>query len=347
MKSRGVYSYYHDGRRFYLGRDYDKALELHRAAILRINSNIANPAPIRKTDLLISEAVQFYLEGPVSKMGKSDAHRNFFAIKTLVLYCGAMPAESFRVQHVEHITNEFCKMRARTRTYKSNVCDGRPYSRQYVTKLLGCIRQCWRYLALHDYVSADCAAKVTLAVRAAKKNASPSLPPTRPVSAEAVRATVQFLPPAIADMVSVQIATGMRTGELVSMTWEAIDSSGSTWIYAPPKHKNSWRGHQRRIYLPDELQEILRKYPNAGAGQTLWGVPFDRYYRHLRTAQEKAGVEPWRPYQLRHAAATEILKRKGAEAAKFLLGHAGGGLLKLYTGSEPENMSRSGKLNAV
>ena len=42
----------------------------------------------------------------------------------------------------------------------------------------------------------------------------------------------------------------------------------------------------------------------------------------LRRACEKAGVEPWSPNQLRHAAATKIRQQSGLDAAQVILGHS-------------------------
>ena len=42
----------------------------------------------------------------------------------------------------------------------------------------------------------------------------------------------------------------------------------------------------------------------------------------LSGAPVKAGVPTWTPNQLRHAAATEIRKRYGLQAAQTVLGHA-------------------------
>jgi integrase len=54
------------------------------------------------------------------------------------------------------------------------------------------------------------------------------------------------------------------------------------------------------------------------------GVRYDRasYARAVARAAKKAGVGHWRPYQLRHALATQSEELFGVETASVLLGHA-------------------------
>jgi len=45
------------------------------------------------------------------------------------------------------------------------------------------------------------------------------------------------------------------------------------------------------------------------------------YRRAIQTAAEKAGVEKWSPYQIRHLTAGEVREVLGIEAVSALLGH--------------------------
>ena len=54
-------------------------------------------------------------------------------------------------------------------------------------------------------------------------------------------------------------------------------------------------------------------------------------YEHaIKTACRKAGIEPWRPNQLRHAAATRIRRQYGLEAAQVVLGHSTASTTEIY-----------------
>jgi integrase len=54
------------------------------------------------------------------------------------------------------------------------------------------------------------------------------------------------------------------------------------------------------------------------------------YGMAVRRACQKAGVEPWHPNQLRHAAGTEIRKRYKLEAAQVVLGHSRADVTQVY-----------------
>jgi len=54
------------------------------------------------------------------------------------------------------------------------------------------------------------------------------------------------------------------------------------------------------------------------------------YRRSIHRACDKAAVDRWSPNRLRHAAATEIRKRFGLEAAQVTLGHAAADVTQVY-----------------
>ncbi len=64
----------------------------------------------------------------------------------------------------------------------------------------------------------------------------------------------------LADMVSLQLISGARTGEICSLTPAQIDRSGDVWLYRPAKHKGALRGKPRVIAFGPRAQDVLRKY---------------------------------------------------------------------------------------
>jgi integrase len=130
----------------------------------------------------------------------------------------------------------------------------------------------------------------------------------------------------ISVMVRLQVATGMRSGELCSMTVEAIDHAGpsGTWIYRPTEHKTEHRGKTRVIPLFQTEQNLITRWMNRAhvLRGPLFGVRVDSYRTAIKRALKRAGMEPWTPHQLRHTAATEIRRGAGLDAAQVLLGHA-------------------------
>ena len=82
----------------------------------------------------------------------------------------------------------------------------------------------------------------------------------KPVEEELVQATLPFLPPVVADLVRFQLLTGCRPGEACGITPGMVNRSGEIWEIKLEKHKNSWRGHSKTIYVPPSAQEVLAPY---------------------------------------------------------------------------------------
>ena len=140
-----------------------------------------------------------------------------------------------------------------------------------------------------------------------------------------------------------------------------IDRSRAVWVYSPPRHKNAWRGKERRIYIGADAQAILAPYLLRAAEAYCFSpaasergrnaakrvtrqtpmtpsqakrkpkrdrkrAPRDRYTtrsysRAIRRAARLAGVERWSANRLRHAAAKEIQEQFGLEHAAAVLGN--------------------------
>jgi integrase len=199
------------------------------------------------------------------------------------------------------------------------------------------------------------------AVRGLQRGRSPAreTAKVRPVSAALVEDTLPHLAPAIADMVRLQLATGMRSGEVVIMRACDLDMTGSVWLYKPAHHKMAHAGFGRVVPLGPRAQEIVRRYlkPNLEAylfspRDSLFAfrqrqrqerkskvqpsqvcrakrnprkVPRERYdVRGLAHAIHRAcvkhGLECWHPHQLRHAAATAMRREFGLDATRAVLG---------------------------
>jgi integrase len=91
--------------------------------------------------------------------------------------------------------------------------------------------------------------------------------PVLPVARAVVEETLPVLPSVLADMVQLQLETGMRPGELVIMRAIDIDMAGPVWLYRPAAHKTQHHGHERVIPIGPKGQEIVRRHlkPNVEA----------------------------------------------------------------------------------
>jgi integrase len=95
-------------------------------------------------------------------------------------------------------------------------------------------------------------------LRAGRTAAKETLP-VLPVARSVVEATLSHLSPVVADMVSLQLETGMRPGEVVIMRAIDINLTGPIWLYYPCKHKNQHRGLERVVPIGPKAQEIVRR----------------------------------------------------------------------------------------
>jgi integrase len=126
------------------------------------------------------------------------------------------------------------------------------------------------------------------------------------------------------------------------------------WVCRLDRHKNDWRGQPRAFVVPVPAQGALAKYlegrpPDAYcfSPRESWEAslaarrkpgtrprrkarpkrtPGERYTSHcyarvVRKACVRAGVEPWHPHQLRHAAGDLAFTLDGVDGSMAFLGH--------------------------
>jgi integrase len=189
----------------------------------------------------------------------------------------------------------------------------------------------------------------------------------RSVDLGQVQRALPHMPAPVAAMVQVQVLTGCRVGEIVVMRGVDLRPGEPNWTYIPPWHKNQWRGQSRHIFLGPKAQEIVKPFLGADPQAFLFnpqevvaelrrrrkgGRPpritanrYDRrtYRQAIIRACRKAGIEPWSPLQLRHAAATKIRESFGLEAAQVILGHSRVDSTQLYA---EKNMNRASEIIA-
>jgi integrase len=139
-----------------------------------------------------------------------------------------------------------------------------------------------------------------------------------PVPDQVIEATILHLKPIVADMVRIQRLSAMRPGELVQLSAEYIDRSGSVWMFSPPKHKTLRRGKRRVIPLGPKTQAILAKYLFTAP---CFPYSTASYRRAVYRACRRAGIETWHPHQIRHTAACAIRQEFSLEHAQTTLGH--------------------------
>lgn len=186
-----------------------------------------------------------------------------------------------------------------------------------------------------------------------------------PLAKDQIDAVLPHVTRPVKAMIQLQLATGMRPGEVVQMRMCDLDTSCSIWAYRPASHKTEHHGIERIVYLGPRAQEILKPFLRAERSAHFFdprdavvdargrieskkkatrrrfrirgykGAPTDHYtrntYHHaIFVACKKAGICPWGPNRLRHNAATSLRKEFGLEAARVVLGHASAAVTEVY-----------------
>lgn len=127
--------------------------------------------------------------------------------------------------------------------------------------------------------------------------------------------------PWLTNLLRLSLVCGLRPGEVRTLTWARVNI---------PKRKMTVVGKtgEREIYLTDAAVEILTATPRVQGCEYVFagrrfGEPIVAVHKALGLVQARAGIERFRPYDLRHSAATGALAA-GADvrAVQALLGHA-------------------------
>lgn len=114
-----------------------------------------------------------------------------------------------------------------------------------------------------------------------------------PVAPELVEKTIPFLPHDVRAMVQLQMLTGARPGELRSLRWSEIDTSGDIWQYRPFHHKTKHHNRERTVRFGPRAQAILEAFKDRNRDQPLFSPAQSEAARHaaLRAAR-KTPVQP-------------------------------------------------------
>jgi integrase len=125
--------------------------------------------------------------------------------------------------------------------------------------------------------------------RSQAKETAPVLPAPRAI----VEQTLEVMRPTLADMVQLQLETGMRPGEVCAMRAVDIDMAGPVWLYRPGHHKTKHHGHTRIVPIGPRAQEIIRRHLKTDIQAYLF-TPADSLaeFRAEQRRNRKTKVQP-------------------------------------------------------
>lgn len=320
-----------DGKTFYLGPHGTKASKLQYDQL--IGEWLANGRhlPAQQGEILtVTKLAATYLKfakGYYVKNGKTTDELGCVkvALRHLRLTYGNVPVTEF---------GPLSLMSLQDRMIEHGNC------RSYINSQIGRIKRVFRWGVARELapVSVYESLRAVAGLRKGKTKARESKP-ILPVDNATIETTIKYLPnPVIADMIRFQRLTGCRPGELMSIRPRDIDREYQIgiWLYYPESHKMEHKDRHRVIVIGPQAQSVLSKYLLREEDEHCFlrrnRQPFERwhYAQRIKYACKKAGVEPWAPNRLRHAAATQIRKLHGLEAAQVVAGHAQANVTQIY-----------------
>ena len=223
------------------------------------------------------------------------------------------------------------------------------WSRGYINQSVGCIKRAWKWAASEELVPGTVyeALRAVEGLRAGRCRAR-ECKRVEPVPEASIEPTLACCLPVIGDMARLQLATGMRPGELVQIRPCDLKCTSPVWTYSPASHKTEHHGATRTVYLGPQAQAILAPYLAGRAPEEYCFSPREAlqrrraelgqaqafserrppreryttgsYGRAIREACDRAGIARWHPHQLRHNAATRIRAEFGPDVARAILG---------------------------
>lgn len=178
--------------------------------------------------------------------------------------------------------------------------------------------------------------------------------PIRPVSDADYEAVLPHVCGQLRDMLRLLHLTGMRPGEVRLMRTEYLTAGhvdGHPVIYYRPKRHKTWHRRKRRtIPIVGEARELLLRvldrsehapgsagfvFSKRGDGER--PLHRDSIHKAVRAACLQAGVEPWKPMQLRHRFGTEARAKLGQlKRVSGVMGHTKTRTTEIY--AEPSDI---------
>ena len=212
--------------------------------------------------------------------------------------------------------------------------------RDTINSYIGTIKQFFDWGCEEEIVPATVSGALRT-VKALQKGRSSAIEyeAIQPVDDDIVEKTLKHIRSTqIRDMIRVQRLIGGRPQDVHNMRCCDIDRSHEIWKYTAFTHKTKHRGKIRELAIGPKAQLILSRYfaqsvdnPEQFVFSRSEARYFERRYgQTITTACKKAGVPPWTPNQLRHAAGTEIRERFGLDHAQASLGHSSARITETY-----------------
>lgn len=332
-----------DGKTIYLGA-YDSPESHQRFAseVAKWRSGVAfdtRPAKVRTVaDLLAAwhaHSTDRYAR-PGGQSKELVAYR--YALRPVYLICCNWPVADFGPLALARVRE------ALARGYQDpEHGQRRPSSRKVVNRHLVRIRTVWRWAESMELVAAGSWARLRTLPGLARGDAlAIEREKVKPAPDQDIDCALAAAAPVVEALGAVLYWSGARPSELFRLRIGDVDRSGPIWFAVLTQHKTARLGKPRVVYFGPHAQRWLAGQLVGAAGCLVFpnrkGHAFtpDNFRQAVLRAAERAGVESFYPYQLRHSAATRIKAECGWDAARILLGHSSVDTTVLYAEDQRE-----------
>lgn len=158
------------------------------------------------------------------------------------------------------------------------------------------------------------------------------IPARKAATAADVEAVMPHLKPVYADVMRLFALTGARRGEILGLTGGMLQRRSDCWLAELNEHKTARKGKRRFLVFNVAAQAVLLRHLRVDPEAKIFDVHPDTFSTAVRLACVAAGVTPFVPHQLRHAAA-KLVDELGVEVAQAVLGHSDAMMTQHYSQS--------------
>ena len=269
-KASGKAVVYIGGKAVYLGTYDTKASRARYDAVVAEWLANQRRASVEPAEVTVGELILAHFKwakGYYRKNGKPTSQVCLLknTLRVLRRYYGHLPVAQFGAKKLAAFRDLLAKEPTRKKTKDGTTTT---LCRNEINRRVRCVRKMFNWGVEHELTQAEKVAALRLVTPLAAGRC-PSVREGKvvlPVDLEIVEKTLPHLPPMVADMVQIQLATGARPTEVCIMRLTDIDTTTSSdvWFYRPTAHKNDHKeGMDRVIALGRQCQLILNKYLEA------------------------------------------------------------------------------------
>jgi integrase len=165
----------------------------------------------------------------------------------------------------------------------------------------------------------------------------PGTPRDRRPTADELTAVRVAASPLLRDIIDFAIATCMRRGEIVRMTWADVDANGRMLTIRDRKDPRKKTGNDERIPLLGDALAIIQRQPQTD--DRVFPITPEWISDHFLLACRVARVDDLVFHDLRHEGISRLFEAGfRIEQVALVSGHKSWAMLKRYTQLKPESL---------